>query len=120
MRLYGEWKVTIPGEEFTFQPDEMTGPDCYMVEQELEGTPWEAFDAWILGISEDRWVPCQTLIWFLRTKAGQQVDRRSVDFPLRKMQMTKVPKDEPDTELSETNGSDPSPSSESDPDISTT
>lgn len=91
MRLYGAWSVTLPGEEYTWEPDLMTGPDCYGVEQQLVGTPWEAFDDWVQdGIAKAKWVPCQTLIWFLRYKNGQPSDRIDIVFPLRQLKITEL------------------------------
>lgn len=120
MRLYlGAWRVTLGDEEYLFEPDEMTGTECYAVEQELEGTEFVVFDDWITGIDQGRWLACQALLWFLRYKAGQPSERIDIDFPLRKLQVTRAPKDNLDIESSETDGSSPLPDSESIPDSST-
>lgn len=119
MRLYGPWKVTLPGEEYLWEPDEMDGPECYAVEQELVGTPWETFEAWAGGVGSGLWVPCQTLVWFLRHKAGQPSERRDVTFKLRQLDVIQAPKAEEGDEPSETDGSPPSPDSGSAPVTST-
>lgn len=119
MRQYGVWKVTLPAddgsvEEYLFELDELTGAECLAIEQELADTEWEvSFDRWVFGVSRARWVPCQVLIWFLRTKAGQSGERLDVNFALRKLEIVvqPVPK-EGDTEPSARDGSSPSPVSE--------
>lgn len=119
MRLYGAWKVTLDDEEWLWEPDEMDGPECYAIELELAGTPWETFTDWVTGVGTGKWVPCQTLVWFLRTKAGQPSERREITFKLRQLEIVQTVPKEQNGEPSEISGSSPSPDSESDPATST-
>lgn len=90
MKLYGRWKVTLPDEEYVWEPDEVTFSEQLLIENEADCS----YDDWILeGVSESRAVPCQILVWFLRRKAGQQQERFAVDFPIRKLTLEKL--DEP-------------------------
>lgn len=90
MKLYGRWKVTLPDEEFVWEPDEVTFSEQLMIENEADCS----YDEWILdGVSPSRAVPCQILVWFLRYKAGQQQERYAVEFPIRKLTLEKI--DEP-------------------------
>jgi len=86
MRLYGRWRVALPDEEWTWEPDEVTLGECLMIEGEHGGS----FDDWVRQVGDGRAEACQVLVWFLRRKAGQQVDRASVDFPIRKLTITYV------------------------------
>lgn len=103
MILYGRFNVILPDEEYVWEPDEMTFGECKGVEDELEGTGWEAFTDWMVACSRARPVACQVLVWFLRYKAGKPSERRDVDFPLRKLRIEPIPdpKDEASTETSE-------------------
>ena len=97
-RLYGRWAVELPGEkDLIWEPDETTLAESLMIESELGGM---AFDDWVAAIDERRPVACQVLVWFLRRKGGEQVDRLSVNFPIRRLELTKVEEDEPDPEAS--------------------
>lgn len=116
MRLYGEWKVTLPGEEYVWAPDDTTLAETLMLENETG----ETFDDWVTGIDARRAVPCQVLIWFLRYKAGKQEDRMTVDFPIRRLNLVHIVEeveDDPEASAgSEPATSQPSPAStESDP-----
>lgn len=81
MKLYGKWKVTLPGEDYEWAPDDMTLGECLMVETETG----LSFDDWLTAIAEDRAEACQVLVWFLRRKAGRQEERIAVDFPIRRL-----------------------------------
>lgn len=109
---YGRWKVTLPGEEYVFEPDEMLASEWGMVETEL-GMP---FRDWLNAIDRREFTATQGLVWFLRYKAGRQMHRSEVDFKIRQVTLTQLPKDpEADTENSEPATSSPSTeSSESD------
>lgn len=118
MKLYGRWKAAIPGEEYVWEPDEVTLSEQLLVENEA-GT---SYDDWIEdGVANSRAEACQILIWFLRRKAGQQQERFSVEFAIRKLTLTKIeepvalPEAEAVSEKSETATSSPSPSTESAP-----
>lgn len=120
-KLFGTWTVTLPDETYTFEPDDITVGESLMLEQELDGA---TFDDWLVAIDERRAVPCQVLIWFLRRKAGRQEDRMGVEFPIRRLSLTKVEDDpDPDPNVSADSESATSPSSppstESDPGSST-
>lgn len=112
------YKVTLPDEEFLFEPDEMQGSEWGAVEAETGST----FEEWTDGIDKRLWVPCQTLVWFLRTKAGAPCERREVDFKIRQLKIARVPdpKDQAATRRSAPGtGSRSSKRSESDPPTST-
>lgn len=81
------WKVTLPGEEYLFEPDEMLGSEWGAVEAESGLT----FDEWVNAIDARKWVPCQVLVWFLRQKAGRQEERRDVDFKIRQLRTEMIP-----------------------------
>lgn len=119
MILYGRWKVTLPGEEYVWEPDETTVAEEFLLESEHGGT----FDEWMTGIDDRKAAACQILVWFLRRKAGRQEDRLAVDFPIRRL--VTEPIDTPETVAglpeasagSEQSGpatSSPSPDTESD------
>jgi hypothetical protein len=75
LKLYGRWKVTLPPEEWVWEPDEITFDDQLLIENEADAS----YDEWIMtGIRDSRAEACQILIWFLRRKAGQQEDRFAV------------------------------------------
>lgn len=84
---YGTWKVTIPGEEYTWDIDATTVNELSLLEQETGGV---TFKQWITDIDARKSTACQTLIWYLRRKNGQQMDRFSVDFPIFKLKTEKV------------------------------
>lgn len=111
-RQYGVFQVTLPGEEYVFEPDEMMASEWGMVETELG----MSFDDWLDAFDRRDFTATQGLVWFLRYKAGQQMHRSEVDFKIRQVDVTRLPKDpEADTESSEPDTSSPSSeSSESD------
>ena len=115
--LTGDLKVTLPGEEYIWQPDEMTlGEMSMCLDQELGGM---TFADWMRGIINNQPIPCQVLVWYLRLKAGRQEDRTSVNFPIRKLDVDLVPKDEPNSSNSDPSTSDSSPEPDTGPPIST-
>ena len=89
MRLYGRWKVSLPGEEYVWEPDETTVSEELM----LEGEHGLSFDEWVEAVDERKAIPCQVLVWFLRRKAGRQEDRMSVDFPIRRLATEQLDED---------------------------
>src|SRR5881628_2956917 len=95
--LYGAWTVTLPGESYTWEPDDMLLSDWALVEEEFGGT----FDEWVRGIDQRAAGACQVLIWFLRRQNGLVIDRSKVDFPIRQLSTVKVadlPEDEAATD----------------------
>jgi hypothetical protein len=133
VNLLGEWKLTLPsGESLLWQPDDMLGSELLMVEQELQNTKWAETARWagddlmaamLAGVKAARHEPCQVLVWFLRRKAGQQLERISVNEQWRRMRVEEVeaPEDEAATPPPETSTSSPaSGDSESEPTTGTT
>lgn len=103
MKLYGEWRVDLPGgESYIWRPDDTTLGEALMLETET-GT---SFDEWVQGIDARAAVPCQVLVWFLRRKDGRQEDRMSVDFPIRRLDLTHL-EDEVDADPEASAGSEP-------------
>lgn len=86
MKLYGTWKVTLPDEEYLFEPDEILGSEWGAIEAQAG----MSFDEWATGIDTGTWVPCQVLVWYLRQKAGRQEERREVDFKIRQLRLERV------------------------------
>ena len=89
MRLYGRWKVSLPGEEHVWEPDEVLFSEQLLLENESG----MSYDEWILdGVRLSRAVPCQILVWFLRRKAdpAYQVDRMAIEFPIRKLDLERL------------------------------
>lgn len=115
--LYGAWKVSLPNESYTFEPDEMLGTEWALVEDEYGGT----FDDWIKAIDARSWSACQVLIWFLRRQNGTVIDRDKVDFKIRRLVTEKIPdpEDEAGTSPSVPATSEPSPDTATDPATST-
>ena len=116
MKAYGRWDVTLPGERYTWEPDEVTVGECLMLEAEAESS----YDQWIRDVGNNRAVACQILVWFLRRKEGRQEDRAAVDFPIRKLEITELVGDadpeasagsEPATSSPSSTGSESNPSS---------
>lgn len=116
--LIGEFKVELPEESWTWCPDDMTLGEWNMIEVELGGDV--DFDAWTEGIDARRAMACQVLVWFLRLKAGRNEERSSVNFPIRRLTVMRLPK-EPDStpEISDASTSGPSPAEDTDPQTST-
>lgn len=109
MKALGRWEVTLPGESYVWEPDEVTVAECLMLETESGLT----FPQWILAIDDERAEACQILVWFLRHKAGRQEDRFAVDFPLRKLEIREIGEEGDDPEGSAGSGpatEQPSPS----------
>ena len=88
-------KVTIPGEEYLWDPDDMMLSEQRLIESEL---PKDSFSQFLDGIDERRADECQVLVWFLRRKAGNQMDRHAVDFPIRRLTIEVLPEAIPDPE----------------------
>jgi hypothetical protein len=86
-------KVTLPGEEYVWDWSEILLSEQRAIETELPGMTWDQF---ILGIEQQRSDPCQVLIWFLRRKAGQNIARVDVDFPIRKLAIEVLPDADPE------------------------
>lgn len=107
-------KITLPGEEYEWEPDETTLAECLAIESELDGMAW---DEWLAAIDDRRAVACQVLIWFLRHKAGNQQDRHAVDFPLRKLSIAVIPDADPEASAASDAATEPSspPDTESGP-----
>jgi hypothetical protein len=81
-KLYGgPYKVTLPGESFTWEPDEMMLSDWSTVEDHFGGT----FDGWIDGINDRDAAACRVLIWWLRRRKGIELDLAAVDFKIRQL-----------------------------------
>lgn len=118
MRAFGRWQVTLPGEEYVWEPDEVTLGECRTIEAEAGCT----YMQWITRIGDaDRANPlaatadqvsdaCQVLIWFLRLKAGQQQERAAVDFPIRKLEIRQLTDDGEDDDPEASAGSEPATS----------
>jgi hypothetical protein len=107
-KLYGAWKVTLPGETFTWEPDEMLGSEWGELAQRLGGM---SFEDWVDGIDQRDFGPCRALIWFLRRRKGIDLDLADVDFKIRQMDTEKIPdpEDEAATSTSVAAISEPSP-----------
>jgi hypothetical protein len=78
--LFGRYKVTLPPEEWLWEPDEVSFSDMLLIENETGGS----YNQWIQkGIAEERAEACQVLIWFLRRKNDPtyQQERYAVDPP---------------------------------------
>jgi len=78
--LFGRYKVTLPPEEWLWEPDEVSFSDMLLLENETGGS----YNQWIQkGIAEERAEACQVLIWFLRRKNDPtyQQERYAVDPP---------------------------------------
>lgn len=104
-KRYGTWKVDLPDESYTWEPDDMLFSECNLVLTELAG---RTFDEWIQGIDDRDPTACQVLVWFLRLKAGKPEDRMGLDFPLRQLDLVQVPKDKTNSEPTESSTSDTS------------
>lgn len=102
------WKVTLPDEEYLFEPDEILGSEWGAIETETG----MSFEDWTNAIDARKWVPCQVLVWFLRQKAGRQEERRDVDFKIRQLKLVRVDDPKAPTETSEPDTSSPSSNSE--------
>jgi hypothetical protein len=120
---YGTWQVSHPGDDDTpaeswlWEPDDTSLSDCMLIETETGGL---TFAEWLNGIDpERRPMNCQVLVWYLRRKAGQLMDRTSVVFPIRKLDVVEAPKDLPSTDGSDPSTSPTSPDSDTDQPIST-
>lgn len=87
MKQYGTWKVSLPGEEYTFEPDQILGSECLAIENEAG----VSFEEWLIEIDKVKAIACQVLVWFLRQKAGIQEVRRDVDFKIRQLRLVRVP-----------------------------
>jgi hypothetical protein len=85
--LLGTWKVTLPGESFTWEPDEMMLSDWAVAEDAYGGT----FKEWIDAIDARNARACQVLIWWLRSKKGITVALDDVDFKIRQLETEKIP-----------------------------
>lgn len=73
------------------------------------------FDTWTEQIDARKAMACQVLVWFLRKKDGVQEDRTSVNFPIRRLVLTRIPKEPASTpETSDESTSETSPSSDTD------
>jgi hypothetical protein len=85
-KLYGAWKVTLPGETFTWEPDEMMLSDWATVEDTFGGT----FDEWIEAVDVRGARACQVLIWWLRNRKGITVAVDDVDIKIRQLVTEKI------------------------------
>lgn len=96
MILWGSWTVTLPDEEYVWEPDDVTIGEQLMIEGELGDL---SYNDWPKAIDDRRPVACQVLIWYLRHKAGKQQERFAVDFPIRRLELMQIgTEDEPDPE----------------------
>ena len=87
-QLYGgPYKITLPGETFTFEPDEMMLSDWATVEEEYGGT----FDDWMTAINDRQARACRVLIWWLRGRKGIEVSLADVDFKVRQLTVELIP-----------------------------
>jgi hypothetical protein len=84
LRLFGRWKVTLLDEEFIWAIDDTTVSDQLLLENELDGQP---FEDWLAAVDQRKAVACQVLIWYLRRKKDPtyQQERFAVDFPIRRL-----------------------------------
>ena len=70
-------KVSWPGEEYIFEPGEITMAELTMIEQEWPaGWAWRD---WMIAIDKKNSNARQILVWFLRFKAGRVQPRIEVD-----------------------------------------
>jgi len=86
-RLLGTWTVTLPGETFTWEPDEMMRSEWKQIHDEFGGT----FEEWTAGIDARDPDACQVLIWWLRHLKGIDLERESVDFKIRMLKLEAIP-----------------------------
>jgi len=91
--LVGTWTVTLPGETFTWEPDEMMLSEWADVEEAYGGT----FMDWVNAIDAREAKACQVLIWWLRRRKGIDIDLDAVDFKIRQLTTTEI-KDPPSPE----------------------
>ena len=89
-RLLGAWKVTLPGESFTWEPDEMMLGDWAACEDAFGGT----FDEWVDAIDARSAKACQVLIWWLRNEKGVKVALDDVNIKIRQLVTEKIPNPE--------------------------
>lgn len=108
-KLYGEWKVALPDESWDWFPDDMTVGESNLIETELD----MSFDDWVDAIDARRAMACQVLVWFLKLKAGQNEERTSINFPIRRLELKRIPK-EPSSTPETSGGSTSVTSPESD------
>lgn len=87
MKLIGRWLVELPDESHAWEPDEYTNADERLLEGEIPGF---TFDTWASDIDARRADACEVLVWMLRRKAGNQSDRTSVLFPIRRLDLTEL------------------------------
>jgi len=95
-KLYGAWKVTLPGETFTWEPDEMMLADWAACEDAFGGT----FDEWVEAVDDRGARACQVLIWWLRNKKGITIAVDDVDIKIRQLVTEKIPNPEDDAAAS--------------------
>lgn len=116
-KMYGTWKVSLPGETFTWEPDEMLGSEWKLCKDEFGGD----FEDWIRAIDARDADACQVLIWWLRSKKGIDLDRADVDFKIRQLvtEQTPDPEGEAVVPASTTATSEISPAVAGDPPILT-
>lgn len=94
MKKYGRFDVTLPDEKFVWAPDEVTLGEQLMLEKESG----QSYEDWISQVGRGRAEACQILVWFLRRKQGVQLERFSVDFPIRELELDPLEEDDPDPE----------------------
>lgn len=88
MKVYGKWTVTLPGESYIYDPDNMLGSVWAQMENDL-GITYQEFNRGLAGVNKT-FRPCQWLIWYLRRQAGRDEDLLAVDFPLIQMQLEEI------------------------------
>jgi hypothetical protein len=98
VKQYGAWKVTLPGETFTWEIDEMMLSEWAECAAKFGGT----FEDWVAAVDDRDARACQVLIWFLRHKKGIDVALEDVDFKIRQLvtEQVKNPEGEAGTSTS--------------------
>jgi hypothetical protein len=85
--LLGAWKVTLPGESFTWEPDEMMLSEWAECEAAYGGT----FKEWAIAINDREAKACRVLVWWLRRKKGIDLELADVDFKIRQLDVEPIP-----------------------------
>jgi hypothetical protein len=89
--------VTVGAESYVFDRDALTLTDLYQIKS-ASGLDLNPF---LEGIGEGNPVSLQTLVWFLRHKAGIQCDRTAVEFTIGEFDMAPVVEPDPTAASSE-------------------
>lgn len=94
-------RVTLGEESYIFDRNALTLTDLYAI----KSSSGLDFNPFVAGLTEGSPESLQTLIWFLRHKAGIQGDRLQIDFKIADLDMAPIEDDVTDpTEASSSSG----------------